>query len=168
MVENRENPASICNQCVEDLFNADLLRLKCLRADGYFRSVIPKEFLNHALDVQAQKSSSEDPTAQHLWNYHIKSIVKEEIPEEMLAVETVLVEGTDNFKVEIELNVFDENDDQEVTAKSSEAKLNVMTATGVKKEFAVNSQSVRKESELSEKKLVLELTKPRKKRNAKW
>lgn len=43
MVEYDDKPALICQQCVKDLFLANVLRKKCLQADEYFHSTYPEK-----------------------------------------------------------------------------------------------------------------------------
>lgn len=119
VIENRDNPASICNQCVKDLLNADLLRLKCLKADEYFRSMIPAEFFKHALDVMIPSCSGEDPVAQYLWNHHLAAAkVKEETHDE---VDTVFAAA--DLKSETESSDSGENEIATIFAESCQKKI---------------------------------------------
>lgn len=128
VIENRDNPASICNQCVKDLLSADLLRLKCLQADKYFRSMIPAEFFQQAVDVMTPSRSGEDPVAQYLWNHHLTAAnVKEETRDEF---ETVFAAA--DLKSETESNDSGENEVENIFAESSEEKISEKHVTVVK------------------------------------
>lgn len=50
IIECKNNPALICNQCVDDLVFADGLRKRCLESDRHFRSTVPKKFFRKVMN----------------------------------------------------------------------------------------------------------------------
>lgn len=68
-------PALICGTCVYDLWNAEKLRKRCLTADQYFRSVIPKKFYNQSPTKRENHNDSDSDSNLD------ENVLQPEIPE---------------------------------------------------------------------------------------
>lgn len=136
MIENRDNQASICFQCVDDLVKADFLRMKCLKADEYFRSVIPADFFKHAFDVMVLSKPSEDPISYN-WNHNLEATVKQEI----VVIETTFSDDDVDYCQQRDQQAIDENIFGECS-QSMKTDLKFSDRKEVKKAIEVGTNSV--------------------------
>lgn len=82
VVECRNNPALICNQCVDDLVFADSIRKRCIEADEHFRSTIPKKFFSRGIDVTIRDNSWNKPSASHFSIVEVQGIIEKKSEQE--------------------------------------------------------------------------------------
>lgn len=111
MIECEESLALICQKCIKDLYHADLLRKKCLRADKAFRSKIPQNFF----DKSRLEDEDEDwkNLNSDLWlPYDEKNTLKSEeieVSVDILNAEDTLMTNSPEIEIENVKEIIDES-----------------------------------------------------------